>query len=116
MTPRCLIAWSVNKVIYDETTRTCQSRRFPLCLFPRSDSEVSNESCDSSRSLDWESDSSDSETRVIDGVIIPYEDEPLADCGEEVSPNENEEETDIDELTPSTLESRFEENVSVDSW
>ena len=49
-----------------------------------SDSEVSNESCDSSRGLDWEqSDSSDSETRLIDGVIIPYEDEPLADCGEE---------------------------------
>ena len=68
-----------------------------------SDSEVSNESCDSSRGLDWEqSDSSDSETRVIDGVIIPYEDEPLADCGEEVSPNANEEETDIDGLTPST--------------
>ena len=52
----------------------------------------------------------------IDGVIIPYEDEPLADCGEEVSPNANEEETDIDGLTPSTLESRFEGNVSVDSW
>ena len=31
---------------------------------------------------------------VIDGVIIPYEDEPLADCGEEVSPNASEEETD----------------------
>ena len=82
-----------------------------------SDSEVSNESCDSSRSLDWEqSDSSDGETRVTNGVIIQYEDEPLADCGEEVSPNANEEETDIDGLTPSTLESRFEGNVSVDSW
>ena len=46
--------------------------------------------------------SSDSETRVIDGVIIPYEDEPLADCGEEVSPNANEEETNTDGLTPST--------------
>ena len=77
-----------------------------------SDSEVSYESCDSSTGLDWEqSDSSDSETRVIDGVIIPYEDEPLADCGEEVSPNANEEETNIDGLTPSTLESRFEGNV-----
>ena len=48
---------------------------------------------------------------VIDGVVIPYEDEPLADCGEEVSPNANEEETDIDGLTPSTLESRFGGNV-----
>ena len=67
------------------------------------DSEVSNESCDSSTGLDWEqSDSSDSETRVIDGVIIPYEDEPLADFGEEVSLNANEEESDIDGLTPST--------------
>ena len=53
---------------------------------------------------------------VIDGVVIPYEDEPLADFGEEVSLNANEEETDIDGLTPSTLESRFEGNVSVDSW
>ena len=53
---------------------------------------------------------------VIDGVVIPYEDEPLADCGEEVSPNANEEETDTDGLTPSTQESRFEGNVSVDSW
>ena len=52
---------------------------------------------------------------VIDGVVIPYEDEPLADFGEEVSLNANEEETDIDGLTPSTLESRFEGNVSVDS-
>ena len=53
---------------------------------------------------------------VIDGVVIPYEDEPLADCGEEVNPNANEEETDIDGLTPSTQESRFEGNVSVDLW
>ena len=70
---------------------------------PSSDSEVSYESCDSSGSLDWaQSDSSNSETRVIDGVVIPYEDEPLADFGEEVSPNANEEETDTDGLTPST--------------
>ena len=41
--------------------------------------------CDSSRSLDREqSDSYEREIRVIDGVIIPYEDEPLANCGEEV--------------------------------
>ena len=41
--------------------------------------------CDSSRSLDREqSDNYERETRVIDGVIIPYEDEPLANCGEEV--------------------------------
>ena len=53
---------------------------------------------------------------VIDGVIILYENEPLADCGEEVSQNANEEETDIDGLTPSTQESRFEGNVSVDLW
>ena len=39
---------------------------------------------------------------VIDGVVIPYEDKPLADFGEEVSPNANEEETDTDGLTPST--------------
>lgn len=32
--------------------------------------------------LDWEqSDSSDSEARVIDGVIISYQEEPPTDCG-----------------------------------
>lgn len=34
----------------------------------------------------WEhSDSSDSKARVIDGVIIPYQNEPLADWGKEES-------------------------------
>ena len=69
------------------------------------------------RNLDWEqSDSSDSGARAIDGVIISYQEEPPTDCGEEISSNENEEEKNIDGLTPSTLESRFEGNVSVDSW
>ena len=72
----------------------------------------SKESCDSRGNLDWEqSDSSDSEARAIDGVIISYQEEPPTDCGEEISSNKNEEETNIDGLTPSTLESRFEGNV-----
>lgn len=64
-----------------------------------SDFELSNESCDSSESLDWkQSDSCDSEARVIDGFIIPHHDETLADCGEEESWNASEEETDINGL------------------
>ena len=76
MTSRCLIAFQYlsNRSLSTTSVSTTSS-----------DSEVSNELCDSSRSLDWEqSDSYERETRVIDGVIIPYEDEPLANCGEEV--------------------------------
>ncbi|PFX28252.1 hypothetical protein AWC38_SpisGene7017 [Stylophora pistillata] len=52
------------------------------------------------------SDSSICEERVIDGVIIPYHDKLLADCGEKSS-NPSEEETDINRLNPSTSESKF---------
>ena len=46
----------------------------------------------------WEhSDSSGSKARVIDGVIIPYQNEPLADWGKEESSNASGE-TDIDGL------------------
>lgn len=62
--------------------------------------------------MDWEqSDSSDSETIKIDGVVVPYQDEPHADCSEEESANTSEEETDSDRLSPLTLEARFEGNV-----
>ena len=44
-----------------------------------SDSESSVESFDSSQSMDWEkSDISDGESRVVDSLIAPYQDEPLA--------------------------------------
>ncbi|PFX25739.1 uncharacterized protein LOC111329956 [Stylophora pistillata] len=81
-----------------------------------SDSDSSSESCGSSERMDWEhSESSDSEAIRIDGVIVPYQDEPLADCIEEESSNASEE-TDNDGLSPSTLEARFEGNACVDSW
>ncbi|XP_022786246.1 uncharacterized protein LOC111326499 [Stylophora pistillata] len=60
------------------------------------------------------SDSSICEERVIDGVIIPYHDKLLADCGEKSS-NPSEEETDINRLNPSTSESKFN-RISLKSW
>ncbi|CAB4013339.1 Hypothetical predicted protein [Paramuricea clavata] len=53
-------------------------------------------------------------------IYAPYEDEPLADERED-SNEENEsdladEHADIDGLTPSVLEARYENTVSVESW
>lgn len=80
-----------------------------------SDSESSVESFDSSQSMDWEkSDISDGESRVVDSLIAPYQDEPLADYGDEESLSDKE--ANVDGLCPSTLEARYEGNVSVDAW
>ena len=59
-----------------------------------------------------QSDNSNSEARVIDGVIIPYQDEPLISylTNEESSiTSGGEEVTDINGLSPSILGSRYEE-------
>ncbi|PFX13310.1 hypothetical protein AWC38_SpisGene22617 [Stylophora pistillata] len=80
-----------------------------------SDSE-SIESSDSIESMDCGiSDSSEEEWGVITGVIAPYQDEPLADENDEET-GVSSEQTDVDGLTPSTLEARYERTVDVDSW
>lgn len=80
-----------------------------------SDSE-SSESSDSIESMDCGiSDSSEEECGVITGVIAPYQDEPLADENDEET-GVSSEQTDVDGLTPSTLEARYERTVDVDSW
>lgn len=66
--------------------------------------------------MDWErSDSSEEEWGVIDSAIAAYQDEPLADKDDEET-GVSSEEADVDGLTPSTLEARYERTVSVDSW
>ena len=47
-------------------------------------------------------------------IYAPYEDEPLADeCEKSDLADEH---ADIDGLTPSVLEARYENTVSVESW
>lgn len=78
-----------------------------------SDSE-SSETFDSSESMD-ESEDFGEEWGVIESDIALYQDEPLA---EHVSGGEDnsKEERDIDGLTPTILEARYDGTVSVDSW
>ena len=58
----------------------------------------------------------DEDYDTYDGVYEPYKDEPLADCNDINDSEETAEEADIDGLTPSILEERYEKIVTVDSW
>lgn len=55
---------------------------------------------------------------VSSSQYAPYEDEPLAEVDENNEQDEEnfDEEADIDGLTPSVLEARYERTVTVDSW
>ena len=58
---------------------------------------------------------SDADHETYNSIYEPYADEPLAD--EDQAENEEiSEEADIDGLTPSVLEQRYEKVISVDSW
>ena len=59
-------------------------------------------------------DSEDEEIVVVYGQITPYQDEPLAEDDEKE--NGEREEADMDGLTPAVLESRYEREVSLESW
>ena len=52
----------------------------------------------------------------IHGQIMPYEDEPLADDSKAAAGSEENEETDLDGLTPAVLEARYEREIAVSSW
>lgn len=78
-----------------------------------SDSET-NESLSVVGSLD-ESEDLDEDWRVIESEIRPYCDEPLADIPHEED-SDDEEERDLDGLTPAVLQSRYEGTVLVDTW
>lgn len=63
------------------------------------------------------SDTSETNEEVYNCQFRPYEGEPLVYPGEDLM-DEVEEvvEKDLDGLTPSILESRFDRKVKVDSW
>jgi hypothetical protein len=90
---------------------------------------MSSES-DSKTNVSFTEEDSNCSTGEIDyctynGVYEPYEDEPLAEPGQSNTTNINNksigkelanEETDIDGLTASVLEERYEKIAAVDSW
>jgi len=69
---------------------------------------------DSSQSSS-DSEESGEEVEVLTGELEPYQDEPLASDGETDGGEENEE-ADIDGLTPTVLEARFERRVTAREW
>ena len=73
-----------------------------------SDSNDSFESDSSESSIDFEE--SGDEVEVVTGEHAPYQDEPLASDGEQDGESEG---ADLDGLTPSVLEARFERRVAV---
>ena len=75
-----------------------------------SDSNDSFESDSSESSIDFEE---SEDVVVVTGEHAPYQDEPLASDGEQ---DEESEDADLDGLTPSVLEARFECRVAVREW
>ena len=78
-----------------------------------SDSET-NESLSVARSLD-ESKDLDEDWRVIESEIRPYYEEPLALIRHEED-SDDEEERDLNGLTPAVLETRYDGTMLVDTW
>lgn len=61
-------------------------------------------------------DEEDNDVEVILTQVTPYEDEPLADIEEDAETVADDEETDVDGLTPAVLEARYERETAVNSW
>ena len=79
-----------------------------------SDSETSafSESSNNEEDIDV-SEEEGEDIEVVYSQYTPYQDEPLAeDDGED----DQDEEVDLDGLSPAALESRFERTVAVNSW
>ena len=65
------------------------------------------------------SDTSDSSEYIFGSRYLPYEGEPLAAVGDDITDEfceEATEEADLDGLTPAILESRYDRKNKVDSW
>lgn len=75
---------------------------------------MSSDSASSNNEEDIDvSEEEDEDIKVVYSHYTPYQDEPLAeDDGEE----DQDEEVDVDGLSPAVLESRFERTVAVNSW
>ena len=82
-----------------------------------SELELSHSS-ESSKSTEEEDmlEEEEGDVEVIYSQVTPYEDEPLADVETDAETDEDEEETDLDGLTPAVLEARYEREILVDSW
>lgn len=84
---------------------------------------MSSSSSESEQSFDTENsdsvnenlrtDSGDEDTLVVNSVVKPYENEPLASAAEE---NFVSVEEDADGFDPRTLEARFEGTVQLNEW
>lgn len=61
-------------------------------------------------------DEEDNDVEVILTQVTPYEDEPLADIEEDAETVADDEETDVDGLTPAVLEAKYERETPVNSW
>ena len=61
-------------------------------------------------------DEDEEDVEEIHGQITPYQDEPLADDSEAAAGTEENEETDLDGLTPAVLEARYEREIAASSW
>ena len=79
-----------------------------------SDSETSafSESSNNEEDIDV-SEEEGEDIEVVYSQYTPYQDEPLAEDDEE---DDQDEEVDLDGLSPAVLESRFERTVAVNSW
>ena len=79
-----------------------------------SDSETSafSESSNNEEVIDA-SEEEGEDIEVVYSQYTPYQDEPLAEDDEE---DDQDEEVDLDGLSPAGLESRFERTVAVNSW
>ena len=71
-----------------------------------------NENCGSA-SENLHTDSGDEDTLVVNSVVNPYENEPLASAFGE---NFVSVEEDADGINPKTLEARLEGTVTLDRW
>ena len=79
-----------------------------------SDSETSafSESSNNEEDIDV-SEEEGEDIEVVYSQYTPYQDELLAEDDEE---DDQDEEVDLDGLSPAVLESRFERTVAVNSW
>ena len=79
-----------------------------------SDSETSafSESSNNEEDIDV-SEEEGEDIEVVYSQYTPFQDEPLAEDDEE---DDQDEEVDLDGLSPAVLESRFERTVAVNSW
>ena len=78
----------------------------------KSEQGVNNEDCDAA-SENLHTDSGDEDILVVNSVVNPYENEPLASA---VGQHFVSVEEDADGINPETLEARFERTVTLDKW